>query len=189
MPLGLTLSPTKTIAESLSGLSDRLTHPVRQTSWERQESKDVEILDAPPAVDGHVRSCLFRLPAGLADGFGPEDEPYASSKTAMRFTPSTGSPAFPLGSSACSKSIAYKAGKVKHRWDFPRFPLAGESGDLTSVGFSGERQGGGVKGIPSIRERSFKSSTRLFSASSGALRQSKGRPCEILTHFTGQGKG
>jgi len=71
--------------------------------------------DAPPAVDGHVRSCLFRLPAGLADGFGPEDEPYASSKTAMRFTPSTGSPAFPLGSSARSKSIAYKAGKVKHR--------------------------------------------------------------------------
>jgi hypothetical protein len=60
---------------------------------------------------------------------------------------------------------------------------------LPSVGFSGERQGGGVEGLPSIRERSFKPSACLFSALSGALRQSKGRPCEILTHFTGQGKG
>jgi hypothetical protein len=46
-----------------------------------------------------------------------------------------------------------------------------------------------VEGLPSIRERSFKPSACLFSALSGALRQSKGRPCEILTHFTGQGKG
>jgi hypothetical protein len=30
---------------------------------------------------------------------------------------------------------------------------------LIRVGFSGERQGGGVEGLPSIRERSFKPST------------------------------
>jgi hypothetical protein len=71
--------------------------------------------------------------------------------------------------------------------DLCRFGRADLS--LTSVGFSGEIQGGGVEGLPSIRERSFKPSTCLLSASSGALRQSKGRPCEILTHFTGQGKG
>jgi hypothetical protein len=34
---------------------------------------------------------------------------------------------------------------------------------LTRGGFSGERQGGGVEGLPSIRERSFEPSTMLES--------------------------
>jgi hypothetical protein len=39
------------------------------------------------------------------------------------------------------------------------FMSAGGGGYPTSIGFSGERQGDGVEGHPSIRERSFKPST------------------------------
>lgn len=69
------------------------------------------------SVDGQMRSCLFRVPTRLADGFGLEDGPYACIEIVTRFTPTVGSPAFLPGSSA--SRIYYHTYGIWSKRQFP----------------------------------------------------------------------